>query len=285
MRITITTLAFAVIILSSCQKERDFANQSAAGNTTSDAGGLLVKMVQRTGTDSLVTTYGYDGSRRLITLTRLGVDDQGDPVNAQFHFHRNASGIITDYSSTGPALVAVGIDSIKTIVHYASSRYTSYVLNINTPGFVLLDSSVFVYDGAGRIIGENFYESPAGTGNDYYLAAKFDYSYDASSNFASLIFHQLDQSGAEVFTASTSNIKYDSEVNPIHTNNEAFVMGHPEWTSFNNIISEQGSDSNGPVDDQKITMSYTYNSARKPATNVTRIVPDNTTTNTSYYYQ
>ncbi|TMI94323.1 MAG: hypothetical protein E6H06_09595 [Bacteroidetes bacterium] len=66
MRITITTLAFAVIILSSCQKERDFANQSAAGNTTSDAGGLLVKMVQRTGTDSLVTTYGYDGSRRLI---------------------------------------------------------------------------------------------------------------------------------------------------------------------------------------------------------------------------
>jgi len=281
--VTVLTLCVCLYLVS-CQKERDFANQNAAGNTSSDAGGLLVKMVQKTGTDSLITTYGYDANKRLITLTRVGIDDQGNPLNTQFHFHRNAAGIITDYSSTSPDLVATGVDSITTIVHYASSRYRSYVLNINIQSFAFSDSSVFVYNGGGKIIGENSYLVPTG-GTGYYLGAKFDYSYDASGNFNSLIFHQLDQSGQEVFTASTFNIKYDSKVNPIHTDNEAFVMGHPEWTSFNNIVSQQGSDSNGSVDDQTITQSYTYNVASKPATNVITVMPDNTVTSTTYYYQ
>ena len=176
------------------------------------------------------------------------------------------------------------MDSITTIVHYASSRYTSYVLDISIPGFSLSDSSVFVYNGGGKIIGENSYLIPTG-GTGYYLGAKFDYSYDASGNFNSLIFHQLDQSRQEVFTASTFNIKYDSKVNPMHMDNEAFVMGHPEWTSFNNIVSQQGSDSNGPVDDQTITQSYSYNSANKPITNVITVMPDNTVTSITYYYQ
>ena len=109
--VTVLTLCVCLYLVS-CQKERDFANQNAAGNTSSDAGGLLVKMVQKTGTDSLITTYGYDANKRLITLTRVGIDDQGNPLNTQFHFHRNAAGIITDYSSTSPDLVATGVDSI-----------------------------------------------------------------------------------------------------------------------------------------------------------------------------
>ena len=68
--VTVLTLCVCLYLVS-CQKERDFANQNAAGNTSSDAGGLLVKMVQKTGTDSLITTYGYDANKRLITLTRV----------------------------------------------------------------------------------------------------------------------------------------------------------------------------------------------------------------------
>lgn len=284
MRIAILAGA-ACLFLFSCQKERDFANRNTSGNTNTDAAGLLLKMVQKTGSDSLITTYGYDASRRLISIQKVGVDDQGNPINTQYHFRRNASGILTDYSASDPALVAVGIDSIKTIVHYASSRYTSYIVSVNIPGFILQDSSAFVYDGAGKIIGENVYESPSGTGADYYLSGKIDYAYTPSGNLSGFVIHDLDQSGTEVFTASTSNIQYDSKVNPIHTNNEAFAMGHPEWLSANNIISQQGSDSNGPADDQTITINYTYNSADKPATGVITVMPDNTVVNTIYYYQ
>ena len=77
-------------------------------------------------------------------------------ASKEFKYYRNASGIVTHYSATSPDLVATGVDSLLTIVHYntATSRYTSYVLNINIQGFILLDSSVFVYDGSGNIIGE-----------------------------------------------------------------------------------------------------------------------------------
>ena len=37
--VTVLTLCVCLYLVS-CQKERDFANQNAAGNTSSDAGGL-----------------------------------------------------------------------------------------------------------------------------------------------------------------------------------------------------------------------------------------------------
>jgi hypothetical protein len=182
--------------------------------------------------------------------------------------------------------VSAGIDSLVTIVHYnfSASRYTSYVLNINIPGFILLDSSVFVYDGSGKIIGEDGYQSPSGLGNDYYLTGRVNYSYSASGNLSQLDIHDLDQSGAETFSARTS-ADYDGKTNPLHFDNEAFPMGHPEWISPNNIAGEQLSDSNGPADDQTVTMSYSYNGNNKPETNVTTVMPDNIITNTSFYYQ
>jgi hypothetical protein len=220
-------------------------------------------------------------------MKKTGIDDQGDFVNTEYRFHRNAAGAITDFSTIDPDLIAQGIDSIITIVHYNSStlRYTSYVINVSIPGFTLLDSSAFVYDGSGKIIGEDFYESPSGAGNDYYLSGKVNYTYSASGNVTAVNIHDLDQSGTETFTAATSNIQYDAKENAIHMDNEAFVLGHPEWTSANNIISEQLSDSNGPVDDQDVTINYTYNSANRPLTAAFTVQPGNSTTTAAYYYQ
>jgi hypothetical protein len=235
--------------------------------------------------DSIVTTYVYDADNRLIGLTKKGADNQGNSVDATYHFNRNASGIITDYSAINPTLVAAGIDSVKTIVHYNSSRYTSYVLNLSATGFVLLDSSVFVYDGTGKIVGENFYESPSGTGSDYFLSGKINYSYLSSGNLSGFVIHDYDQSGREVFTANASNMTYDSKINPIHLGNEAFALGHPEWASPNNILTEQNSDSGGSADNQSATYTYSYNANNKPATGTITIMPDNSIGNTTYYYQ
>src|SRR5882672_12450812 len=134
MRISIILLACISLFLFSCQKEAEFANRDNGGNGGNNSGGLLVKMVQKAGSDSIVTTYGYDANKKIINLKRIGID-QGSPVNAEYRFYRN-SGILIQYSIIDADLVAAGIDSLVTIVHYNSSasRYTSYVLNINIPG-------------------------------------------------------------------------------------------------------------------------------------------------------
>ena len=283
MRI-ITLLVF--ISLFSCQKERDFANRNNGGNGGNSSDELLVKMVQKTGSDSLVTTYSYNGNKKLISLKELGIDDQRNSINREYHYHRNASGIVTDYSMIDPDLIAAGIDSLTTMVQYNSSasRYSSYVLKVSVSGFNFLDSSVFVYDGSGKIIGEDLYESPSGVGNDYYLSGKINYNYSANGNLSQLDIHDLGTSGAEIFSATTK-VGYDTKINPLHFDNEAFAMGHPEWVSANNIANEQLSDSNGPADDQTVTMTYTYNSSNKPKTSITTVMPDNTIVNTSFYYQ
>src|SRR5437762_2814530 len=207
MKILLTILAISSLFLFSCQKEAEFANKDNGGNGNNNTDELLVKMVSKTGLDSMVTTFAYNTNKRVIFERKTGTDDQGNFVNTEYHFHRNASGIITDYSTIDPDLIAQGIDSIPTIVHYNSSRYTSYVISISIPGFTLLDSAVYVYDGSGKIIEEDLYESPSGLGSDYYFSGKVDYIY-ADDKMTGYEIHDLDQSGVEQFTAIISNINY-----------------------------------------------------------------------------
>ena len=70
MKIFLVILSTGSLFLFSCQKERDFANRNNGGNGGNSAGGLLVIMVQKTGSDSIVTTYGYDANKKIINLKK-----------------------------------------------------------------------------------------------------------------------------------------------------------------------------------------------------------------------
>lgn len=286
MKFALSFLALVIIMLTSCQKEisGDILNGGGGGGNTTT--GLLIKTVQKTGQDSLVTTYTYNSNKKITGLTQTGTDEQGNVVNREYRYYRNSSGIITSYTGIDADLVSAGVDSVSVIVHYNSStsRYTSNVLNLTASGLTLLDSSAFVYDGTGKIIAENAYESPSGNGSDYYLSGKIDYTYDASGNITQLEIHDLDISGAEIFTATTK-LNYDTRNNPLHFGMEGFAVGHQEWASPNNISSEALSDSNGPADDQILSIIFTYNSNSEPATGQTTVMPDNIIFNTSYFYQ
>lgn len=153
MRILIALFAFTSFFLFSCQKEIDFGTGS---NNSGGSGGnkpatLLIKKVDKTGADSLVTLYTYNSDKKVINIKVTGTD-HGTPVDKEYRYYRNASGIVTQYSTIDADLIAVGVDSITTIVFYNSStsRYAGYLININVTGFVLLDSSVYVYDGSGK---------------------------------------------------------------------------------------------------------------------------------------
>ena len=285
MRILIALTAICSIILFSCQKEVSFdsSNSGGSGGGGSSSGTLLVKKVDKSGSDSNVYIYTYNSNNKLISQKLTGAA-QGSPIDREYRYYRNGSGILTHYSVIDADLVLQGIDSASVFVHYNSStsQYTSYAIRVETLG-LLLDSSVLVYDGSGKIIEEDIYQSQTGLGNDYFLSGKINYTYTAG-NLTQLNIHDLDDTGAEVFTAQTT-CTYDSKINPLHFDNESFVMGHPEWISANNIAGEQLSDSNGSVDDQTVTFIYVYNSGNRPETAVITAMPDNTIVNSSFYYQ
>ena len=283
MRILIILFAFASLFLFSCQKEVDFAARNTNGGGTT-SGSMLVKTVAKSGTDSLVTLYTYNGNKKLINEKVTGTD-QGNDINKEYRYYRNGAGIITHYVIISPDLISVGIDSITTVVHYNSStsRYTSYVIRISITGFSFLDSSNFVYDASGKITREELYESPSGAGNDYYLSGKANYTYAANGNIAQLDIYDIDQAGTLSFVG-TSKYSYDTKTSPIHLDNEAFAIGHTQWVSANNIISGQLIDSD-PTNNQTLVTSYVYNSDNKPSTSISTISPDNVVINTAYYYQ
>jgi hypothetical protein len=286
MRITLPLLASICFFFLSCQKEGHLDTGSGGSSNGATAGQLLIKKVQKLGSDSLVTTYEYDGKKKLISLKQVGVDEQGAPVNREYHYHRNTSGVITDYSLIDDDLLAIGADSVTTTIHYNSStsRYLSYVVKVIVAGYNLLDSSAFLYDGSGKIIREDIYASPSGLGNDYVLSGKVTYNYSANGNLTQMDIRDVNPLGPTVFSAVTK-ISYDTKSNPLYFGNEGLVMGHPEWASSNNIVMEQLSDSNGPSGDQTVTISYVYNSDGRPKSDITTVMPDNTTINTSFHYQ
>lgn len=289
MRLLAILFVCITLFLMSCQKEVSYAtdngsNQGNGGGGGNNNGTLLVKMVQKSTTDSLVTLYAYDASKRLINLKHSGIS-QGTVLNTEYRYYRNSSGIITSFTTIEPALVAYGIDSFVTKINYdvANSRYAGFVLNLNLQGFIVSDSSVFVYDNSGNVIENDVWESPTGDGTNYYYTGKFVYNH-ANGNMTQLDIHDVDQSGTETFTATTK-ATYDSNPNSLFLGNEGYVLGHEEWACINNIAGEQLSDSGGPADNQTVSYVYTYGSDNKPLTAMATSLPDNTMVNITYFYQ
>ncbi|RYF85634.1 MAG: hypothetical protein EON98_06060, partial [Chitinophagaceae bacterium] len=76
----------ALIGLASCQKEPDFIDPNTVPASTSTTP-LLVRSVQVDGNDSLVTTYAYDSSGRLVKKELT----ESSTVLESYRLVRNAS--------------------------------------------------------------------------------------------------------------------------------------------------------------------------------------------------
>src|SRR5579875_848858 len=113
--------ALATLFIS-CKKEKSYEG----GALSSDS--LLVKTVAQAGTDSIVYTYGYDASRRLISRNYVYAV-QGTNDNEQLTIRRNSQGIILQLIKKSDSLKAQGLDSLVYNVHYdaGKGRYTSQV--------------------------------------------------------------------------------------------------------------------------------------------------------------
>ena len=268
-------LILVTSILFSCQKEVDFANTGGGNGGATDI--FLQKLVSKSGADSSTLEFGYNSSKKLITLNTIDVTN-GTTSLTQERVERNSQGIIQKLIIKDDQYQQLGLDSVVTVMEYSSGRYISKVTTIDLGIVVFRDSVVLIYDAEGKVATERIYDDLA-TGN-YEENAKIDYTY-SGNNIATIKQYSYDGSTYSL-VVTYSYDEYDNKVSPMNIGFDAFVFDSPAMYSSNNPTKSSIADSGSS---ETFTTTYTYNSANKPLTGMSTIQPGNSTATATYYYQ
>lgn len=277
-----------LFFLASCQKEVSVDLGGSGGNGGGGGGAtngdLLSKITAVGASENYTVEYTYDASKRVIRIVYTGTSS-GQNIGNDTRVVRNAAGIITQTIEKNAGVP----DSSITIVNYnaASGRYESKIMEITTQGFSAIDSSVFVYDGTGKIVQVDEYLSNPGIGLDPFLAAKTVYTYDAAGNNVTFKILSADPLGGPDEVLAETTIGYDTKVNPlILSAGEAVILGDPSMASPNNPTKYDYTDvANAGASSFLLDFTYTYNTKNKPATSSYTQTPGGGVTNNTYTYK
>ncbi|PWT97204.1 MAG: hypothetical protein C5B52_14250 [Bacteroidetes bacterium] len=286
MRLALTLTALACLFLFSCQKELSFENGGNPGGGGSN-GTLLVKILSESPDGNLTTEYSYDPSYRLngqtVTGTRSGTDK-----SSQIKISRNALGFITKILTTSAQLSGVGLDSAVFTVYNdpITAKYT-YSKSIHKDvGLPTIDSEAYVYDGAGRINAVEYYVGTVLDFPIYVLTTKLEIAYDSKNNITGLNVLAPDPNNpGSMNTAGIYKLTYDDKENPLPLGNDAVVLSNYTLYSSNNNIKMEFTNPSYSLSNFTVTSDITYNSSKKPDKSVVTLMPDNTVTNQTYFYQ
>jgi hypothetical protein len=274
-----TKLILVILLFSSCQKEADF------GIVPTPAGaGLLVKVVEKTGTDSTVISYSYNAAKKLIREKISGFS-QGTNLDLDTRINRNSAGIITQTVIRSAAFAGSPVDSVVTRYNYntSTSRYTSSVIGITIGGFTLSDSTGYNYDAAGRIDKDETkqfitLQPPAITG-------KTEYSYSAGGNLSTVKYYSYDDVLRVFVLDETYNFTYDTKINPMKLGVEGIVLARTPYYSANNFVKIDYIDAADATNNTTTNIVYTYNTDNTPKTSVSTETPSGIVSNITWVYQ
>ena len=286
MKKQLLILSSIIVILASCQKEIDNAPGSGGGG---GGGGTtdqkLIRIGSRSGADTSTTDYGYNAAGKLIRQYTSGVD-QGTAFFIELKFNRNASGIITSVVFKSDQFASLGIDSVVKVVKYntATSRYTGTTTAVTIFGFDLKDSSIFTYDGSGKIIQEESFSADPNTGI-YQKTSKDVFTYLASGNVGNEKYFEWDDISSTYILSEEYTDEYDTKVSPLQMGIEAILIGDLVYAATNNLTKSIYVDATDPSNNETTAIVYTYNTANKPATAIATATPGGTVTNVNYTYQ
>ena len=270
-------IGLLTLFIVSCQKEIDWGTNSADQ--------LLVKIQSTTGSDSTVITYAYDGSRRLIGETTVGVS-AGVTLDGTFVINRDASGVITSTVQKSALLLSAGVDSIKTRYYYNSGtqHYTAAAFDISIAGFNVTDSAVYTYDGNSRITSD-LHSIISGIFPPF-AALKNQYTYSANGSNLT----KTNQLGTTIPFNPLTDISnqtntFDTKTDPLILKNEAILLGRLGFYNANNVTKNVFVNATDPT--QNFTMDYTYkyNVAGKPDSSYSTRTPGGNLTASKYFYQ
>jgi hypothetical protein len=269
----LTILSFGLF---SCQKEVDDIFSNTGGVVS---GTRLIKTVEKTGADSVVSVYGYNSSGKIINADIAGVE-AGQAYDISLTYVRNSSGIIQKQILESSDFASIGIDSIVSIVSFdaGNNRYKNSVTNFSLSGIPLIDSIMFQYDASGRLITEIDYND---VGFGYLPSWKKEYTY-SGNNLATEKYYSYDLASGNFLLEDTGTYEYDTKTNPLQFATDAAILNLYPFYSANNVtkFTYVASD---PADNFTSTINYTYNSSNRPLTDVTTTGTE--VASTTYYYQ
>ena len=277
-------IIFFVLFLAACQKEIDWG--LGGGTTTSQ---LLIRIKSQTGTDTTQLDYFYDASKRIIREKTTGVMG-GTSLDNDLFIYRNATGIITSSVQKAAALIAAGIDSIKTRYNYntTTSKYTSAIFDLAIPGFAITDSSVYTYDAAGKITRDAHYLSVSGLPIPLppLLALQNDYTYSASgTDLAGIQQLAATAPGGPLSPVSAQAFSFDAKTNPLIILNEGILLARTGLFNAHNATKTVVTNTVSPANDFTMDYTYKYNSANKPDSSFGTRTPGGAITVSKYFYQ
>ncbi len=245
-KLLFAVFAIASFLLFSCQKE--LTPDGFGGGGTSNASGLLTKLIIKSGSDSNVASFSYSASNKLIGVNTTGID-AGTVIDTRERFVRNSQGIITQIITKDADLATQGIDSVVSYIGYSNGRYINRVSVIDFFGVLQFrDSAVFSYDGSGNI-----------TAVEDLLDTK---SY---------------------VEEATRTITYDTKVSPLNLGADGFAMGYYNWYSANNAVKSVTVSASDPSQNETEDVTYVYNSANKPISGTT-VIQGGTIANFTFVY-
>jgi hypothetical protein len=277
-----TYFIVSVLILYSCQKEIDakILNKVSSNPCVSD---LLVKIVSRTGKDSLIYTFEYDGANRMIRQVITSFSQQ-NPVSSDRKIIRDSQGIITQIvdksdNTADSAVVNVFHNSITGRYTYTTQEFYPY-------GLLIKDSIVFFYDASGKIVEKDVYLDHFTNGAYLTLDDRYEYIYDGAGNVTMEKGYDRDQATNVMLFESTFEYSYDNKKNAQRFDmGEAFVIYDPSSISAHNRTLTKVTDFLYPIYNATYTQQYTYNSCDKPIASIQTQNPGNIISNISFYYR
>lgn len=273
----------ASVFLFSCQKELNFP--TGPGGTPGATGTLLIRAVQKAGSDSAVAVFTYDANKRLIEESVSGLLS-GVDLTSDLQIKRNSSGIITQIIIKSPALSQAGLDSIVRTVYYDvnNKRYSGSTVPLDLGvGYEAVDSIAFVYSG-NKVTEEDEYgviHSP----HFEELAAKVTYEYNGASNNITAQHQFYTDSSLNLIASTDYSYTYDNKTNALKLSGEAFVLGQALFFNANNQISILQKDLTGVSPAITTNNTYQYNSLNLPVSLISVSTPGNDTETTNYYYK
>jgi hypothetical protein len=278
MKKLLIAFSAAAFVLTACQKEPSFedpnGNPGGGGGSTS---GKLVRLGTRMGADSTTTDFTYAGD--LLSGLNQSGSANGQSAEAQVSVRRNSANVITRMVTKSDLFSQIGLDDSLVMnfnVNSANSRYVYGVSKFNFMGQPFADSTVYTYDGTGKLVSAVSYFDD-GTG--YVTDRKEEYTY-SGSNLASTKSY-IDE-GNGLTLVETTTYEYDNKTNPLHFPADAPVLGMSDFYPANNV-TKRTVVSADPQDSGTTTATYTYNSDNRPAKSVNT---DGSSSSTiSYYYQ
>lgn len=276
-------VAVTALLLFSCKKERSFDPDNTGTGGGGSTSGLLTKSVFHILGDSITAAFSYDAQKRLFSVHYTGEVD-GEEIDEQLKFVRNAQGIIQKAVLKTPDYVVAGIDSAEYILNYNSttSRYTSRVMTIDFFGSIIRDSIAFTYNSSGKISQE---EQLYDEGNGYEKLSRVEYTYDAGGNLTKAKVYLFDDASGSYIASEQDVYEYDNKISPFNLGIEAFLMGDATLVSKNNIIKDTYTDLEDASNNDVGTTVYLYNAANKPKSSTMIYQAEGIPYLTNYYYQ